>query len=167
MKQKITYEKMNYQYVQLFILSLLLSPTVSYASPTERIGFPISGSACQAYDEAALSSGELIRTTFGVHNKSTKNINLYCPVKVERDSSQHYISLSFTGGKSRSSPECYLAFNAYQLRQYKRLEVRGSGYLGAVIDTKRFGEHPVTIKCTLQPDQAIVHISSLRNKKVK
>ncbi len=165
MKHEMIYLKNTNQLIKLSLVAIFLSPVASYASPTETIGFPIPGSACQAYDEAALSGGELIRTTFGIENKGKKNINVYCPVKADEDSTQHYYSLVYMRESSNNIPECYLAFNAYQLRQYKKLTSGGGRILGASINTKRFGMHPITIKCTLQPNQGIVHIQTFRNKK--
>ena len=40
----------------------------------------VPGSACQAYDEGALSSRQLTRSTTGIYNKSNKTISVYCPV---------------------------------------------------------------------------------------
>jgi len=151
--------KKIYQYATIVFTYLLMSNS-GYAASNFHIpiDFPIPGSACQAKDEAALSGGSLIRTTFGIENTGEKDINIYCPVNTEINSVLHRFTVSARGHRNDNPLECYVAFNAYQLRDYRHLKNRASGYLSASVETKLFGWHPVTIKCTLKPGQKVIHI---------
>ena len=82
MKQELIYFKKILSQNVAVVFTCLLMSNSSYAEERHvPIDFPMPGSACQAYDEAALSSGELIRTTIGIKNSGKKDINIYCPVK--------------------------------------------------------------------------------------
>ena len=167
MKQELIYFKKILSQNVAVVFTCLLMSNSSYAEERHvPIDFPMPGSACQAYDEAALSSGELIRTTIGIKNSGKKDINIYCPVKTAIDSILHRFTISSHSENSGSPLNCFVAFNAFQLRKYKKLQnTKGSGYYSTTVKTERFGWHPVTIKCTLKPGHSIRHIMTWIDRK--
>ncbi len=128
----------------------------------------IPGAMCQAYDEAALKPGELIRTTAGITNKSSKTIKIYCPVNTDTAKSTLKIILDYnsdapkfkTGTDTYGLPllKCFARYGSKP--HYKKFTHLGLGKNSATLSVKTFAAEQVTIKCTLKPGGQIKSIFS-------
>lgn len=157
------------------ILVLLLDlTTVSNAST---VPSAISGSQCQAKNEGALSSKKLIRSTFGITNKSDKIITVYCPaytnlVNTNININYHVSESNVEQAIDLYAPtnlDCYLAYNIHDdgRRKYKKF-IRGRLVGGEdVAETSVFlkknialSDDPLVIKCNLRPGDQVRSINT-------
>jgi len=154
----------------LTVASLVAFTTTSSRVWADSISH-VPGSACQAYDEGALSSGKLLRTTYGITNNSNQTINVYCPVDTSnigngwlkvsvRAFSDNYNDYGYVSNDLLvlKNLTCYLAKN-YSGRTYTRIRWY-PGYPGntGVARTYRSSSNPVVVKCSLRPEQRIESI---------
>ncbi len=129
----------------------------------------VPGSACQAYDEGALSSRQLTRSTTGIYNKSNKTISVYCPVDTSnignglltvsiQAKSTDYNDYGYTGVDVLylKGLNCYLAKDYGRQRTYTsfRSWIGGNG----VTRINRSSSNPVVVKCNLPTNYKIESI---------
>ena len=132
----------------------------------------VPGSACRAYDEGALSSGKLIRTTYGITNNSNQTINVYCPVNTSNigngwlyvwikasssDDNDYDGAAPPFGTPALKNITCYLAMNYNNTaRIYRRFYWVFLD--GGFTEIYRSSSNPVVLKCNLPPNHTIQSI---------
>jgi hypothetical protein len=156
--------------VKAFLLliggAIMLTPAsqVWALSPTA-----IPGLICQANDQAALKPGELIRTTHGIKNNGSKTISVYCPIDTNTNKKTLKVTLTYTSDELiRAMPNsdvgrystltCWAGYGSKPV--YKKFVSSGADTNSVSLATRKFGNHPVTIKCNLKPGEQIRGILS-------
>lgn len=147
----------------------------------------ISGSQCQANDEGAISSGKLIRSTFGITNKSNETITVYCPVDTSIKGDKLKVNIKYTVQEFNyeiigvdtvvaTNLDCVLAFNrkynsSGQARQhiegerkyntFKRTKFAPDAVTSTILNnTSNLSNDPLVIKCKIRSGDQIKSINS-------